>query len=67
MTYGNHGWSGGIYHIKTETIAFQIQNLIRKNLLDKIQITGVVFFSHYEIKSKEESEEKDKEIMLMHK
>ena len=66
MTYGNHGWSGGIYHLKRETISQQIYNLVDKGEINKIQITEVVFFSHYEIKSKEKSDEMDNKIRLMH-
>jgi len=66
MTFGNHGWSGGIYHLRKETVNQQIYNLIKKENLDKIKITEVNFFSNYEIKSKEESIKKDKEILSMH-
>ncbi len=66
MTYGNHGWSDGIFHIRIETISQQIYNLICKGELNKIQITEVVFFSHYEIKTKKESETKDEEVYQMH-
>lgn len=66
MTYGNHGWSGGIYHIKIETVSQQIYNLVSKGALNKIQITDVSFFSHYKIKEKQESDKKNDEIYLMH-
>ena len=67
MTYGNHGWSGGIYHIKIETVSQQIYNLVSKGALNKIQITDVSFFSHYKIKAKQESDKKNDEIYFMHK
>ena len=66
MTYGNHGWSGGIYHIRIETVSQQIYNLVRKEKLNKIQVTGVGFLSHYDIKSKKESDIKNDEIWFMH-
>jgi len=66
MSYGNHGWSGGIYHIRTETVAQQIYNLLNKKELERIQITGVNFFSHYEMESEERSMKKDSEIYNIH-
>ena len=39
MTYGNDGWSGGIYHLRKETIVQQIFNLANKGKLAEIQIT----------------------------
>jgi len=66
MTFGNHGWSGGIYHLKKETVSQQIYNLIQKRKLDKIQITDVHFFSHYDIESEAKSKEKNDEIFSMH-
>lgn len=66
MTYGNHGWSGGIYNIKKRTVAKQISNLIQTKSINKIQITNVTFFSSYEIKDEESSIKKDFEIFEMH-
>lgn len=66
MTYGNHGWSGGIYHIKKTTVYQQVYNLVYKSELDKIQITYVNFFSHYDIQATEKSIQKDQEIFAMH-
>ena len=66
MTYGNHGWSGGIYHIGKITLAKQIGNLIRHSKIEEVQITGVVFFSQYPIKSKTKSESKNNEISKIH-
>jgi hypothetical protein len=66
MTYGNHGWSGGIYHLSEKTLAKQITNLIHKTPMNEIQITDVCFFSHYEIKDRESSLKKDSEIFEMH-
>ncbi|GAB5523199.1 MAG: hypothetical protein Roseis2KO_10710 [Roseivirga sp.] len=67
MTYGNHGWSGGIYQIRGFTLAKQIVNLIKKEKLDRIQISNVTFFSHFGVKSDEESKAKDAEIQEMHR
>ena len=67
MTYGNHGWSGGIYQIRDFTLARQIISLIKKEELQRIKISDVVFFSHYEIKSDEESKKKDSEIQEIHR
>ena len=66
MTYGNHGWSGGIYHIKTKTLAKQIWNLIQNDKIDRIQVTNVVFFNNMDLKSEQESNKKDHELSLMH-
>jgi hypothetical protein len=66
MTYGNHGWSGGIYNIKTETVSQQIYNLVSNGALNKIQITDVRFFSHYKIEEKQKSDKKNDEIYFMH-
>jgi hypothetical protein len=66
MTYGNHGWSGGIYHLNEKTVAKQITNLIHETSMNEIQITDVCFFSHYELKDKESSTKKDYEIFEMH-
>ena len=35
MTYGNHGWSGGIYHLSCKTVAHQITNLVKTTSMDK--------------------------------
>ena len=66
MTYGNHGWSGGIYHLNEKTLAKQIANLIHKTSMNEIQITDVCFFSHYEVKDRESSVKKNSEIFEMH-
>jgi hypothetical protein len=66
MTYGNHGWSGGIYHISLSTLAKQISSLIKKTDMVSIQISDVVFFSHYKIESNVKSLKKDAEISSMH-
>ena len=66
MTCGNHGWAGGIYHIKDETIINQIYNLIQKSAFDQIQITNVVFFNHFKTESKDKSIKKDNELLIMH-
>ena len=66
MTCGNHGWSGGIYHISRKTLAKQIGNLIRHSKIESVQITGVLFFSHYQVKSTTESELKDNYLSNIH-
>jgi len=67
MTYGNHGWSGGIYQIRDFVLAKQIISLIKKEELTRIQISDVVFFSHYDLKSEDESKKKGSEIQEMHR
>jgi len=67
MTYGNHGWSGGIYQIRDFILANQITSLIKKEELSRIQISDVVFFSDYEVKSEDESKKKGSEIQEMHR
>ena len=66
MTYGNHGWSGGIFHIRQETLCQQIFNLVSKGKLDRIQITEVCFFSGYAVEDSEKSKVKDNTIFQMH-
>lgn len=67
MTYGNHGWSGGIYQIRDFILARQIISLIKKEELTRIQISDVVFFSHYDLKSEDISNKKGSEIDEMHR
>lgn len=67
MTYGNHGWSGGVYQIRTFTLASQIISLIKKEQLTRIQISNVIFFSNYDLKSEDESKKKESEIQEMHR
>ncbi len=66
MTFGNHGWSGGIYHISTKTISKQILNLIKKSHIEKIKASNVAFFSHYKVQPKEKSLKKELEINDIH-
>tara|TARA_B100000795_G_C22446659_1_gene304065 strand:+ start:39 stop:518 length:480 start_codon:yes stop_codon:yes gene_type:complete len=66
MTYGNHGWAGGIFQIKESTVAYQIYNLIQKGKLNQIQITNVVFFNNFKMESTSKSVNKDKELFNMH-
>ena len=67
MTYGNHGWSGGIYQIRDFILAKQIISLIKKEELTRIQISDVVFLSHYDLKPEEDSKKKGAEIQEMHR
>ncbi len=67
MTYGNHGWSGGIYQIRDFILAKQIISLIKKEELSRVQISEVIFFSHYDLKSQEDSKKKGSEIEEMHR
>jgi hypothetical protein len=67
MTYGNHGWSGGIYQIRDFTLSKQIISLIKKEKLNRIQISDVVFFSNYDLQSEDESKKKNSEIQEMHR
>lgn len=67
MTYGNHGWSSGIYQIRDFTLSQQIISLIKKEKLDRIQISNVVFFSNYDLKSEDDSKKKNSEIQEMHR
>ncbi len=67
MTYGNHGWSGGIYQIRDFILARQIISLIKKEELTRIQISDVIFFSHYDLKSEDDSKMKGSEIDEMHR
>lgn len=67
MTYGNHGWSGGIYQIRDFILARQIISLIKKEELTRIQISDVIFFSHYDLKSEDDSKKKGSEIDEMHR
>lgn len=67
MTYGNRGWSGGIYQIRDFILARQIISLIKKEELSRIQISDVIFFSHYDLKSEDDSKKKGSEIDEMHR
>lgn len=66
MTLGNHGWSGGIYEIDENTIIAQLKNLIINKKMDEIQVEGVSFFGHYEVKTETENRRKNAEIIALH-
>ena len=66
MTYGNHGWSGGIYKIEKNTLFNQIENIIRIEKSIELETKDVAFFSHYHIKSDSENKEMNKELESIH-
>lgn len=66
MTLGNHGWSGGIYHISDSIIIIQLKNLIDNKFLQEIKIDKVAFFSHYKIEAPEESQKMENRILEIH-
>ncbi len=66
MTFGNHGWSGGIYEIDDMTICRQLMDLVTLGLLQSIEIDGVVFFSHYQLKSAEQSTAMNEKLLAIH-
>lgn len=47
MTLDNHGWFGGVFQIEESIILKQLENLIKKNLIQDIQIERVVSFLHF--------------------
>jgi hypothetical protein len=67
MTFGNHGWSGGIYNISERIILVQLENLIDKKLLSEIKIGKVGFFSHYDVENLDRNRNIKSGIFLLHK
>lgn len=67
MAYGNHGWTGGIYHFKHTTLAQQIMSLVQKTDMTEIRITDnkTLFYNH-SVKDKVSSLNKENEILQMH-
>ncbi|NND77829.1 MAG: VanZ family protein [Flavobacteriales bacterium] len=66
LTLGNHGWSGGMYLIKTSTLAQQLNNLIKRSKISSIEFGDVTFFSSLTYKGEEKSEEMNRKLMEMH-
>lgn len=66
MTLGNHGWSGGIYHINESTIIIQLGNLVNRKVLNEIKIDNVAFFSHYNIVGSQLNDTENNKILEIH-
>jgi hypothetical protein len=66
MTFGNHGWSGGIYEIDDNTICCQLMGLVARGLLKSIELDRVCFFSHYPLERASRSKAMDKELLAIH-
>lgn len=66
MTYGNHGWSGGIYKIEKNTLIRQIENIIRIAKSIELETENVAFFSHYQHKSISENKAMNNELEVIH-
>lgn len=65
MTYGNNGWSGGIYEIEFDTIVTQLHHLITSKGVSETS-RNPVFFKHYERKSVYENAKINREIREKH-
>lgn len=46
MTFGNHGWSGGIFTIEEKKIALQLFDLAQKKEINSIRISNVRLFKY---------------------
>ncbi len=66
MTLGNHGWSGGIYNIRSATISRQIHNLYARGRLSSLGLDNVGFFRHYRPVSAEANDEMDRRLLELH-
>lgn len=66
MTFGNHGWSGGIYEIAVQTLGIQILDLIAKKLLTSINVDKVHFSSHYQLESASKNKDMNKKLLTIH-
>ena len=67
MTYGNHGWSGGIYQIDDDTLALQCVDLHRKGKLATLSFEDGTIFSHYEQETDEDNRKMIQELRTLHK
>jgi len=66
MTLGNHGWTGGIYTIDENIIASQLENLLKRGLIQEIQIEKIAFFSHYDFEKSDRNIEMNAELAKLH-
>ncbi|QQS04428.1 MAG: hypothetical protein IPK50_19380 [Fibrobacterota bacterium] len=66
MTLGNHGRSGRIYQVGAEDLIQQAMSLVRKEMLPRLQVSQVTFFSHHPLEGREKSRAKFLEIMEAH-
>ena len=66
MTLGNHGWSGGLYHIEESIIINQLNSLRRKNMITEIQIDKGVFLSNFNNVGDDMNEEINKILRQLH-
>jgi hypothetical protein len=66
MTFGNHGWSGGIYEIDDRTICCQLKDLVTNKLIQHIKLDRVYFFSHYQLESASENRAMNNQLLAIH-
>lgn len=66
MTIGNHGWSGGVYHIHSYTIAQQLFNLFKTGQLLPLNLDHINFFEHYPVESEENNARMNDNILKIH-
>ena len=66
MTFGNHGWSGGIYEIDDNTVCSQLLDLVTSPLLKSIDLDRVCFFSHYQLESASQSNAMNQKRLEIH-
>lgn len=67
MTLGNHGWSGGIYLIKTDVVVEQLLHLAQTQDSFVLEVDNASFFSHYAKESTEKNEAMNHKLYEMHK
>jgi len=66
MTLGNHGWTGGIFTIDENIIASQLENLLKKGLIQEIRIEKIAFFSHYDFVKSDKNIEMNMRLAKLH-
>ncbi len=66
MTLGNHGWSGGIYHVRPATLLRQICNLHALGRLPSLGLDRVGFLGHYRHESAEANDEMNRRLLELH-
>ncbi|WP_339897818.1 hypothetical protein [uncultured Gilvimarinus sp.] len=67
MTLGNHGWSGGIYKIKSEVVLEQLHHLAITQNDFELNIENAVFFAHYENESAENNVKMNSKLLEIHR
>ena len=66
MTLGNHGWSGGIYEIRSSIAARQLYSLYVSGQLRPLDLDGVCFFKHHKPQGEAANEKMNKLLEEIH-